>query len=108
MNVVLVFAVAVVIAYGVFALVLWRCQERIVFQPPHWPESRDLEAPRLSFTASDGIALFAFVVGDMRTNRPPVVAFHGNAVVARAMIPWTREAARRLDVCIVLAEYRGY
>lgn len=108
MNAALVFAVAVVIAYGVFALVLWRYQERIVFQPPLWPESPDDDAPRLSFAAPDGTALFAFVVGDLRANRPPVIAFHGNAVVARAMIPWTREAARRLNVCVVLAEYRGY
>jgi pimeloyl-ACP methyl ester carboxylesterase len=108
MNAVLLFAAAVVVAYGGFALVLWRYQERIVFQPPRWPESADDDAPRLSFTAPDGIALFAYVVGSARTNRPPVIAFHGNAVVARAMIPWTHEAARRLDVCVVLAEYRGY
>jgi uncharacterized protein len=108
MNVALSFAGVVVVAYGIFALLLWRYQERIVFQPPRWPESPEDDAPRLSFASADGTALFAFVVGDHRANRPPVVAFHGNAVVARAMIPWTREAARRLDVCVVLAEYRGY
>jgi fermentation-respiration switch protein FrsA (DUF1100 family) len=108
MNVALSFAVAVALAYAGFALLLWRYQERIVFQPPRWPESPEDDAPRLSFAAADGTALFAFVVGDHRPNRPPVIAFHGNAVVARAMIPWTREAARRLDVCVVLAEYRGY
>jgi uncharacterized protein len=108
MNAVLLFAAAIVIAYGVFALVLWRYQERIVFQPPRWPESPADDAPRLNFAAPDGTALFAYVVGALRTNRSPVIAFHGNAVVARAMIPWTREAARRLEVCVVLAEYRGY
>src|SRR6266566_2404310 len=108
MNAALSIAVALVIAYGVLALLLWRYQERLVFQPPQWPASPEDDAPRLSFAAPDGTDLFAYVVGDLRPNRPPVIAFHGNAVVARAMIPWTREAARRLDVCVVLAEYRGY
>jgi fermentation-respiration switch protein FrsA (DUF1100 family) len=108
MNVALSIAVAVVVAYGFFAVVLWRYQERIVFQPPKWPASPDDDAPRLTFASADGTGLFAFVVGDLRRARSPVIAFHGNAVVARAMIPWTREAARRLDVCVVLAEYRGY
>src|SRR5258708_18460341 len=108
MNIALSFAAAVVIAYGFFAFLLWRYQERIVFQPPLWPASAEDDAQRLAFPSADGIGLFAFVVGERRSNRPPVIAFHGNAVVARAMIPWTREAARRLDVCVVLAEYRGY
>ena len=98
---------ALVVAYAGVALLLWRFQERIVFQPPQWP-GPPAETPRLSVTAADGTALFAYVVGAHRAGRPAVLAFHGNAVVARAMIPWTREAARRLDVCVVLAEYRGY
>jgi pimeloyl-ACP methyl ester carboxylesterase len=108
MTAALTVAVTLVVAYGVLALLLWRYQERIVFQPPQWPEEPGNDAPRLSFSAPDGTALFAYVVGVPRAHRPPVLAFHGNAVVARAMIPWTREAARRLDTCVVLAEYRGY
>jgi fermentation-respiration switch protein FrsA (DUF1100 family) len=101
-------AVALVVGYAVLALLMWRYQERLVFQPPRWPETPVDDWPRLSFAAPDGTALFAYVVGVPRANRPPVLAFHGNAVVARAMIPWTQEAARRLDTCVVLAEYRGY
>src|SRR5258708_39270423 len=107
MNIALSFAAAVVIAYGFFAFLLWRYQERIVFQPPLWPASPEDDAPRLSFPSADGIGLFAFVVGERRSNRPPAIGFPGNALVARAMIPWTRGAARRLHVCVVRAECRG-
>src|SRR5258708_38366415 len=107
MNIALSFAAAVVVAYGFFAFLLWRYQERIVFQPPLWPASPEDDAPRLSFPSADGIGLFAFVVGERRSKRPPVISFHGNAGVARAMFPWTREAARRLDLLVVRAGYPG-
>src|SRR4051812_40269178 len=108
MTTALVIGVIVILAYGAFAFSLWRNQERIVFQPPRWPDSAHDDCPRLSFSSSDGTELAAFVVGTHGADRPPVIAFHGNAVVARMMIPWTREAARRMGTCVVLAEYRGY
>jgi uncharacterized protein len=92
----------------VVAFTLWRNQERIVFQPPRWPDEQGDDGTRLAFPSADGTELLAFVVGTPAANRPPVIAFHGNAVVARMMVPWTREAAQRMGTCVVLAEYRGY
>jgi uncharacterized protein len=87
---------------------LWRFQERIVFQPPRPDGVPDVgPVTRLTFSARDGTALFAFIVGDPRS-RNVVLAFHGNAVAARSVVPWATEVAHRLGVCIVLAEYRGY
>jgi fermentation-respiration switch protein FrsA (DUF1100 family) len=108
MNVALTAAAIVVVAYATFAFTLWRNQERIVFQPPRWPDPPGDDGTRLTFSSADGTELMAFVVGTPAANRPPVIAFHGNAVVARMMVPWTREAARRMGTCVVLAEYRGY
>jgi uncharacterized protein len=108
MSTALTVAAVVLAAYAMVAVALWRFQERIVFQPPRFRESQDVpDVKRLSFSSSDGTALFAFVVGDAASRRV-VLAFHGNAVVARAVIPWAREVAGRIGICIVLAEYRGY
>jgi uncharacterized protein len=108
MSTALTVAAVVLAAYAMVAVALWRFQERIVFQPPRFPESPDaMDVEWLSFSSSDGTALFAFVVGDP-ASRQVVLAFHGNAVVARAVIPWAREVAGRIGICIVLAEYRGY
>src|SRR4051812_20796717 len=101
--------VAVILtAYAAIALALWHFQERIVFQPPRFVDAVDIgSATRLSFESSDGTELFAFVVGN-QSARSAVLAFHGNAVVARLVIPWATQVAHRLNTCIVLAEYRGY
>jgi fermentation-respiration switch protein FrsA (DUF1100 family) len=39
---------------------------------------------------------------------PVVLAFHGNAMISRWMIPWARELSRQLGATVVLPEYRGY
>lgn len=109
MNTALIVAATLVVAYLAFAAFVWRYQERIVFQPPLvpvGPSAHGLE--RLSFASGDGTMLVAYLVGVRRPGRPVVLAFHGNAVVARTVIPWTVEAAQRLDASVILAEYRGY
>jgi fermentation-respiration switch protein FrsA (DUF1100 family) len=109
MIVALTIAAAILAAYVALSLVLWRFQERIVFQPPRWPLAESAEGMgRLSYSATDGNKLMAHVVGAAGPSRRTVLAFHGNAVVARWLIPWAREVARRFDACVVLAEYRGY
>jgi hypothetical protein len=37
-----------------------------------------------------------------------MLAFHGNADVARWLVPWAQTVAERANLCVVLAEYRGY
>src|SRR4051812_13174800 len=101
-------AAVILAAYAALAVGLWRYQERIVFQPPRFAGGADVAgATRVSFNSRDGTELFAFVVGNPRSDRL-ILAFHGNAVVARAVIPWATEVAHRVNACIVLAEYRGY
>jgi fermentation-respiration switch protein FrsA (DUF1100 family) len=105
-------ALAVVIAlgaagYAATLFLLWRYQERIVFQPPASTPGERTDAEQVRYTASDGTALFGWVV------QPPkpsgvLLYFHGNAVLARWMVPWARQVAERLNLAIFLAEYRGY
>jgi uncharacterized protein len=97
-----------VVVYAGILFSLWRFQERIVFQPPIDRE-RGLKATRqLEYRSRDGVDLVAHVVEPDGTGQGFVVAFHGNAVIARWLIPWARELARQAEVVVVLPEYRGY
>jgi fermentation-respiration switch protein FrsA (DUF1100 family) len=111
MTIALSVIVILAAVYAGILMFLWRFQERIVFQPPT-AETGPVEASRLSYTAADDVPLVAYVVDATAvgngTARPIVLAFHGNAVLAREMIPWAREVSRRLGVTVVLPEYRGY
>jgi uncharacterized protein len=98
----------IAVAYLVFLALLWGFQERIVFQPPANPESLDSATRIMSYTSSDGIRLVAHVVEPPQAGGPVILAFHGNAMISRWMIPWAREVARRLQATVVLPEYRGY
>lgn len=94
-------------------LLVWRGQERVVFQPPAWPaEPTPADVERIDFTAADGQPLLAFVVGPAAHRPSPaagtLLAFHGNAEVAAWGIDWAREVAGRTGMRVVLAEYRGY
>lgn len=106
-TMILVIGIYVAVVLGGL-VVLWRVQERIVFQPPMNPESPHAGTSRLEYTSRDGIDLFAQVVEPEGHSRAVVLAFHGNAVIARWLIPWARELSRRLGVTVVLPEYRGY
>jgi fermentation-respiration switch protein FrsA (DUF1100 family) len=98
----------IVVAYvGILAL-LWRFQERIVFQPPRRPEASDNGTGMLEYKATDDVRLLAYVVAPVAGNGPVMLAFHGNAMISRWMIPWAREVARRTGATVVLPEYRGY
>jgi fermentation-respiration switch protein FrsA (DUF1100 family) len=103
----IVLRVAIAVYLGLIA-VLWLVQERIVFQPPANPEPADSATTRLDYTSSDGIRLFAYVVEPAQPGGPVIIAFHGNAMISRWMIPWAREVSRRLQATVVLPEYRGY
>jgi pimeloyl-ACP methyl ester carboxylesterase len=87
---------------------LWWLQERVVFQPPRGVPPGDVDARRVGYRASDGVELFAYIVGDCASPSAVMLAFHGNADLARWFVPWAAEVARRTSACVVLPEYRGY
>ena len=107
-------AVIVLAVYLLLVGVLWVHQERVVFQPPATPpvdRLGDVGGPsvrHVSYRAEDSTALAGFVVGDPGAARGLLIAFHGNADLARNLIPWAAEVARRTDVAVFLPELRGY
>ena len=94
--------------YVGLVLLLWAFQEQVVFQPPRVPPASLMSARKVHYRAADGVELFAYVVGDCRAARTLMIAFHGNADVARWLVPWAANAARVADACVMLPEYRGY
>jgi hypothetical protein len=88
-------------------LVLWRSQERILFQPP----PLDGEAPesgRISYDAIDGQRLSGYLIGDPRDAPGVLICFHGNADLAIWQMDWARQIEKRTGCAVFLAEYRGY
>jgi fermentation-respiration switch protein FrsA (DUF1100 family) len=108
-HAVMLIAGFVAAVYLVIAVLLWLFQERIVFQPPAWPDRTAVPASavQLEIVTADGIRGRAYQVGSI-TESPPIIAFHGNAEIARAQLPWAVEAAERLRTCVFVAEFRGY
>jgi fermentation-respiration switch protein FrsA (DUF1100 family) len=99
--------------YAGLLLILWARQERIVFQPPGPPFDEDTATVRVTYTASDGQALFGYVAAPSDSSlaarpSPLLLVFHGNAEIAAWSIAWAREVARRTGAMVLLAEYRGY
>jgi pimeloyl-ACP methyl ester carboxylesterase len=96
------------LAYVGLLLMLWRYQERVLFQPPRGVRDGPVPAERVAYRAADGVELFGFLVGNCGTPRVAVIAFHGNADVSRWGIPWAMRLAGEADACVLLPEYRGY
>jgi pimeloyl-ACP methyl ester carboxylesterase len=92
----------------VMNVLVWRSQERIVFQPSAPPYPDDRGRTRVAYTASDGQPLFAYVVGDRATATGAMLVFHGNADLAVNQLGWADALARRTGVLVVVPEYRGY
>jgi fermentation-respiration switch protein FrsA (DUF1100 family) len=101
-------AAGLIALYAGLLLLLWQFQERILFQPPVGIVTSPAAARQVRYRAADGAELFAFSVGDCTPESTVVLAFHGNAEVARWLVPWATTLARETDACVVLAEYRGY
>ena len=75
---------------------------------PHGVEASELSARQVQYRASDGVALFGYLVGECSNNGPVILAFHGNADLSRWLVPWATGAARTTGACVMLPEYRGY
>lgn len=106
-----------VLAWGLFSLgtlyvgvilLLWAFQEQVVFQPPRVGPTASFAARKVRYRASDGVELFAYLVGECKPGSTVMIAFHGNADVARWFLPWASNAARAANACVMLPEYRGY
>lgn len=102
-----------VVVYLVLVGLLWTNQERVVFQPP--PATRhgllaagEQAVRQVSYRAEDETQLFGFLVGDVGRAKHLLIAFHGNADLARLLIPWAQSATRALPVVVLLPEIRGY
>jgi len=98
----------VILALLLGALVLlWRKQERILFQPPRLVEAPPLSG-RVAYEAVDGQKLVGFVVGDPQKAPGVLICFHGNADLAVWQLDWARAVEHRTGYAVFLAEYRGY
>ena len=105
---VLVAAIAIGAIAALLMILTWTFQERIAFQPPRGPWPTPTGVLRVDYTAGDGQALFAYVVGNPQSPSGLVLCFHGNADLAVWQVDWARELNRHTGVTVMLAEYRGY
>jgi fermentation-respiration switch protein FrsA (DUF1100 family) len=103
-----VIAALVVLALLLGSLVmLWRSQERILFQPPRF-QATSVESERVDYRAADGQPLVGFLVGNPRTAPGVLLSFHGNADLAVWQLDWARVVEARTGYAVLLSEYRGY
>lgn len=111
MGTVIGLVLAAALAWVAFTVVvLWRLQERVVFQPPGVIPEAPARARRIEFAASDGHPLHGYLVSPSAAapSGTVVVAFHGNADLAAWQVPWAAELSERTGALVFLAEYRGY
>ena len=108
MNFLLLLVVVGVAAYVGALVTLWWAQERVVFQPPRGLQREPVHARRVSYRTADDVELFAYVIGECTASNTVLLAFHGNADLARWFVPWAAEVARQTGACVLLPEYRGY
>ena len=100
--------VVLVSTFFLVAVLAWVFQERIAFQPPGGPYPDPGAVKRVSYSAQDGQALFAYVIGEPAASRGALIVFHGNADIAVRSIDWAQDIVSRTGIAVMLAEYRGY
>jgi fermentation-respiration switch protein FrsA (DUF1100 family) len=100
-----IFAIAAALLTAL--LLLWRLQERILFQPPPLMDGAP-EAGRVVYEALDGQRLMGYMIGDAKAARGVLLCFHGNADLSVWQIEWARLVQRHSEFAVFLAEYRGY
>lgn len=107
----IVSALVIASVYLLFVTMLWARQERVVFQPPRVATVREAAPPgvrAVEYRSSAGAELVGYLVGDPATSRGVLLAFHGNADLARWLVPWAGEVAHRTGYAVLLPELRGY
>src|SRR4051812_14824956 len=98
---------AILALLGVFVLLIWFGQERILFQPPRVHEQPPLFG-RVEYRAEDGQILVGYLVGDPLTSPGVLICFHGNADLAMWQLGWAQQVHEHSGYSVFLAEYRGY
>lgn len=102
----------IVVGFALFyvglLVMLWWFQEQIVFQPPTDIAQTSVAARQVQYRTSDGAELFAYIVGDCASDNSLLIAFHGNADIARWFVPWATDVVHHTGACVMLPEYRGY
>lgn len=109
MRVLLTSLAVAAVVYLLLAAAVWRLQERMVWLPPRlvvYP--MPATAQRIEYSADDGQALYAYLVGDPARAPGLLIAFHGNADLAAWVLPWAEEVAQRTRWAVLVPEYRGY
>jgi hypothetical protein len=101
-------AVGLVVVYVALLGMLWAYQERVVFQPPMRVAQTAVAARRVTYRTTDDVELFAYIVGDCEAASTVLLAFHGNADIARWYVPWAARVQQEANACVVIPEYRGY
>jgi uncharacterized protein len=100
---------ALVVAAGLVTafVLLWKLQERVLFQPPRLTENTP-ETGRATYDALDGQRLAGYMIGDPKVAPGVLLCFHGNADLATWQTDWARAVQRHTSFAVFLAEYRGY
>jgi pimeloyl-ACP methyl ester carboxylesterase len=100
---------ALIVAAGLLTalVLLWKLQERVLFQPPRLTEDIP-DTGRVTYDALDGQRLAGYVIGDPKAAPGVLLCFHGNAELAAWQIDWARTVQRHTAFAVFLAEYRGY
>jgi len=93
---------------ALFIVLVWIFQERIAFQPPGHPFPGTDNLRKVSYLATDGQPLLAFIVGDPASARGLLLCFHGNADLAARLAGWAEHVVRTTGFAVMLSEYRGY
>jgi uncharacterized protein len=97
---------AVALLAGAVGL-LWRSQERILFQPPRLDEEAP-DAGRVSYETIDGQRLSGYLIGDPQHACGVLICFHGNADLAVWQLDWAKTIEKRTGCAVFLAEYKNY
>jgi fermentation-respiration switch protein FrsA (DUF1100 family) len=108
LNVTLAIAVVVMVIAVAFIGLISVFQERIAFQPQGPPYPAVDASLRVSYSATDGQHLIAYVIGHPDSSHGLLLAFHGNADLAARQIDWAEEVVEHTGIAVMLAEYRGY